>query len=236
MSLQLSGVVAAYDAAPVLHGIDLEVGDGEIVCLLGGNAAGKSSTMRAIVGVLPLRAGEIRFRGATISGLAPSQVMASGIAIVPEGRRIFPRLTVLENLDLGAYGRQDGRAAVASDLDEVLALFPRLKERAGQLGGTLSGGEQQMLAIGRAMMGRPSLLLMDEPSMGLAPVLVDQVFDIIRTIHERGTSVFLVEQNARMALDVACRGYVLQQGRIVASGSRDELLASDEVRKAYLGA
>ncbi|HCP47062.1 MAG TPA: ABC transporter ATP-binding protein [Deltaproteobacteria bacterium] len=236
MSLQLSGVVAAYDAAPVLHGIDLEVGGDEIVCLLGGNAAGKSSTMRAIVGVLPLRAGEIRFGGRTISGRAPAEVIASGIAIVPEGRRIFPRLTVLENLDLGAYGRRDGRAAVAADLDEVLSLFPRLGERASQLGGTLSGGEQQMLAIGRAMMSRPSLLLMDEPSMGLAPVLVDQVFEIIRAIHARGTAVFLVEQNARMALEVSFRGYVLQQGRIVASGSREELLASNEVRKAYLGA
>jgi len=236
VSLQLSGVVAAYDAAPVLHGIDLEVGGDEIVCLLGGNAAGKSSTMRAIVGVLPLRAGEIRFGGRTISGRAPAEVIASGIAIVPEGRRIFPRLTVLENLDLGAYGRRDGRAAVAADLDEVLSLFPRLGERASQLGGTLSGGEQQMLAIGRAMMSRPSLLLMDEPSMGLAPVLVDQVFEIIRAIHARGTAVFLVEQNARMALEVSFRGYVLQQGRIVASGSREELLASNEVRKAYLGA
>ena len=233
--LSLRGVKASYGPVPVLHGIDLDVGGDEVVCLLGGNAAGKTSTMKTIVGVLPLSAGSIAFDGTVISGMSPPDVVSRGIAIVPEGRRIFPRMSVAENLDLGAYGRRDGVAEQQADLDKVFELFPRLAERRTQLGGTLSGGEQQMLAIGRAMMSRPRLLLMDEPSMGLAPALVDQVFEIIAGIHASGTAIFLVEQNARMALEVSSRGYVLQQGTILASGSSEDLLGSDVVREAYLG-
>jgi branched-chain amino acid transport system ATP-binding protein len=233
--LRLSAVVAAYGPVRVLHGIDLELGRDEVVCLLGGNAAGKSTTMKTILGVLPLLSGEIHFDGRRIDGLSPPDVVACGIAIVPEGRRIFPRLTVSENLELGAYDRKDGRGAVDQDREQVFQLFPRLAERRRQLGGTLSGGEQQMLAIGRALMARPRLMLMDEPSMGLAPALVDKVFETIADIHRRGTAIFLVEQNARMALEVAGRGYVLQQGRIAAAGTAKELLESAAVREAYLG-
>jgi branched-chain amino acid transport system ATP-binding protein len=233
--LELRGVSAAYGAVPVLHDLDLTIDCDEVVCLLGGNAAGKSSTMNTIIGMLPLTGGSIHFDGTEISGLSPTEVISQGIAIVPEGRRIFPRLSVQENLDLGSYGRRDDKAAQRRDQDRVFARFPRLAERASQLGGTLSGGEQQMLAIGRALMSRPRLLLMDEPSMGLAPALVDRVFEIISEIHREGTAIFLVEQNARMALEVASRGYVLQQGRIVHSGSSSELLASESVREAYLG-
>jgi branched-chain amino acid transport system ATP-binding protein len=233
--LELQGVLAAYGPVPVLHGVDLSVGGDEVVCLLGGNAAGKTTIMKTIVGVLPLQGGVVTFQGTTISGLSPADIVARGIAIVPEGRRIFPRMSVAENLDIGAYGRSDAVSEQAADLDKIFGLFPRLAERRTQLGGTLSGGEQQMLAIGRAMMSRPRLMLMDEPSMGLAPALVDQVFDIIASIHASGTAIFLVEQNARMALEVSSRGYVLQQGNIVASGSSAELLGSDVVREAYLG-
>ncbi len=233
--LRLEGVRAAYGSVPVLHGLDIEVGADEVVCLLGGNAAGKTSTMKTIIGVLPLQSGSISYEGVGISGMSPPDIVSRGIAIVPEGRRIFPRLTVGENLDLGAYGRKGESVAVAEDLERIFGIFPRLAERRSQMGGTLSGGEQQMLAIGRAMMARPRLLLMDEPSMGLAPALVDRVFEIIAEIHSLGTAIFLVEQNARMALEVASRGYVLQQGSVVGSGSSAELLASDSIQEAYLG-
>ena len=233
--LSLRGVKAAYGPVPVLHGLDIEVGGDEVVCLLGGNAAGKTSTMKIILGVLPLQGGSVHFEGEEISGKAPPDIVSRGIAIVPEGRRIFPRLSVQENLDLGAYDRTDGRAAIHDDLERIFGLFPRLAERRKQYGGTLSGGEQQMLAIGRALMARPKLMLMDEPSMGLAPALVDTVFEIIADIHEQGTAIFLVEQNARMALNVASRGYVIQQGRIVTEGSSAELLQSDAGQEAYLG-
>ncbi len=233
--LRVSGVEASYGPARVLFGVDLEVFPHEVICLLGGNAAGKTTTMRCIIGSLPTTGGTIEFLGERISGRTPSDIVSRGIAIVPEGRRIFPRLTVQENLDLGAYGRKDGAEAIAAEMERIFGLFPRLRERHAQLGGTLSGGEQQMLAIGRALMARPKLLLMDEPSMGLAPALVDQVFDIIRDIHRGGTAILLVEQNARMALEVASRGYVLQQGRVVVGGSSEELLASDAVKDAYLG-
>jgi branched-chain amino acid transport system ATP-binding protein len=234
--LSLRGVEAAYGPVAVLHGIDIDVGGDEVVCLLGGNAAGKTTTMKTIIGVLPTKAGTVTYDGAVISGMSPPDIVRRGISIVPEGRRIFPRLTVQENLDLGAYDRRDGRAAIQADMDRIFGLFPRLAERRPQQGGTLSGGEQQMLAIGRALMARPRLLLMDEPSMGLAPALVDQVFEIIADIHKSGTAIFLVEQNARMALEVASRGYVLQQGRIVVDGTSAELLASDVIAEAYLGA
>lgn len=233
--LELKGVSAAYGPVPVLHELNISLQGDEVVCLLGGNAAGKTSTMNTIIGMLSLQEGTISYEGRQISGLAPPEIVSRGIAIVPEGRRIFPRLTVQENLDLGSYGRRDSSAAQRRDQERVFERFPRLAERATQLGGTLSGGEQQMLAIGRALMSRPRLLLMDEPSMGLAPALVDRVFEIIAEIHQEGTAIFLVEQNARMALEVSSRGYVLQQGRIVVSGTSAELLSSEAVREAYLG-
>ena len=233
--LELKGVSASYGPVPVLHDLNISLQGDEVVCLLGGNAAGKTSTMKTIIGMLVLQKGTISYQGRQISGLAPPEIVSRGIAIVPEGRRIFPRLTVQENLDLGSYGRKDDSGAQRRDQERVFERFPRLAERATQLGGTLSGGEQQMLAIGRALMSRPRLLLMDEPSMGLAPALVDRVFEIITEIHREGTAIFLVEQNARMALEVSSRGYVLQQGRIVVSGSSDELLSSEAVREAYLG-
>ena len=233
--LSLRGVEAAYGPVAVLHGIDIDVGADEVVCLLGGNAAGKTTTMKTIIGVQPTTAGTLTYDGTEITGMSPPDIVGRGIAIVPEGRRIFPRLSVQENLDLGAYDRTDGRAAIHADLEKIFGLFPRLAERRTQQGGTLSGGEQQMLAIGRALMARPRLLLMDEPSMGLTPALVDQVFEIIADIHASGTAIFLVEQNARMALEVASRGYVLQQGRVVVEGTSAELLASDAIAEAYLG-
>lgn len=234
--LRIEDLHAGYGHAEVLRGVDLRVEPHEVVCLLGGNAAGKTTTMRCIMGGMPIRGGRIHFDGARISGLTPPEVVARGIAIVPEGRKIFPKMTVQENLDLGAYGRTDGRGEIEADMQRIFGLFPRLGERREQWGGTLSGGEQQMLAIGRAMMARPRLMLMDEPSMGLAPALVDQVFDIIRDIHKGGTAILLVEQNARLALGVAQRGYVLAQGRIAVEGPSDELLASKAVQEAYLGA
>lgn len=231
--LELKSVSAGYGPADVLKSVSISVMPNEIVCLLGGNAAGKTTTMKTIMNVLAARSGEIAFQGASIKGMPTAEIVRRGIAIVPEGRRIFPRMTVEENLEIGAYLRRDGR--LEEDIERVYDRFPRLKERRKQAGGTLSGGEQQMLAIGRALMSRPTMLLMDEPSMGLAPALVDSVFDIIREIHQEGTAILLVEQNARMALSVAHRGYVIQQGEIVLSGTGDELSKSEDVRHAYLG-
>ena len=233
--LELRALCAGWGQVQVLHEVNLELYEGEIVCLLGGNASGKTTTMNAILGMLSLCSGEIRLAGERISGLSPPEIMARGVAIVPEGRRIFPRLSVAENLELGAWGRQDGAKALQQDIERTFARFPRLAERARQMAGTLSGGEQQMLAISRALLGRPRLLLLDEPSMGLAPALVDEVFDLIREIHDAGTTIFLVEQNARMALELACRGYVLQQGRVILQGTSSELLNSTAVQEAYLG-
>lgn len=242
--LSLSGIITYYGSINVLKGIDLEVKGKEIVCLLGGNGAGKTTTMKTIMGLVKPAAGEICFQGKKISGKTASQITAVGIAIVPEARRIFPRLSVLENLEIGTYVREKTRSTlskselasqVEEDLARVYQLFPRLKERRSQAGGTLSGGEQQMLAIGRALMFRPALILMDEPSMGLSPNLVDQIFEIILEINKSGASVFMVEQNASMALSIAHRAYVLQTGRIVASGTGRELLNSEEIRSAYLG-
>jgi branched-chain amino acid transport system ATP-binding protein len=234
--LRLSRVDAGYGAIQVLHGIDLQVNQGEIVCLLGGNAAGKSTTLKSILGLVVPRAGSIEFDGAPITSLPTEQIVQRGIALVPEARRIFARMTVWENLAMGAYVRNKTHAqSFAADIERVYGLFPRLHERAGQHGGTLSGGEQQMLAIGRALMARPRLLLMDEPSMGLAPVMVEQLFDIIQTINAQGTTILVVEQNAAVALSIAHRGYVLQDGRIVMQGAAASLLAHDEIRQAYLG-
>jgi branched-chain amino acid transport system ATP-binding protein len=232
--LELTEVHTYYGNIRALRGVSLSVAPGEIVTLIGGNGAGKTTTLKTILGTVRPRRGRVSFNGQPIDGLATDRIVRLGIAQSPEGRRIFPRMTVLENLELGAFVRKD-RAAIAPDLERVYTLFPRLSERAGQQGGTLSGGEQQMLAIGRALMARPSLLLLDEPSMGLSPILVDTIFRIVRDINRQGTTILLVEQNARMALRVAHRGYVIQTGRIVLQAAADELLRSDLVRKTYLG-
>jgi len=223
-----------YGAIHALHGVSLDVEAGEIVTLIGSNGAGKSTTLRAISGLVRPRAGSIRFEGKEITRTPPHQVAAAGIGHAPEGRRVFANLTVRENLDLGAYTRRD-RDGIRRDFDEVLELFPRLKERLSQQAGTLSGGEQQMLAIGRALMGKPRLLLLDEPSLGLAPFLVTEIFRILREVNRRGTTVLLVEQNAHMALETAQRGYVLETGRVVLADAGAALLANPQVRKAYLG-
>ncbi len=231
--LRLEAVDVAYGAIQVLHGIDLEVRRGEIVCLLGGNASGKSTTMKTIIGtVRPLR-GRILLEGREINGDSIADRVRAGVAIVPEARRIFSRLTVRENLLMGAFVRSG--ADVDADLERVLGIFPRLKERLVQSGGTLSGGEQQMLAIGRALMSRPRLLCMDEPSMGLAPVLVETVFDTVQQLQSDGITIFMVEQNAVMALDIADRGYVLQTGRIVLADTAEGLLGNAQMQRAYLG-
>ncbi len=234
--LRLADVVASYGPVTVLHSLSLEVQSGEIVCLLGGNAAGKSTTLKTILGMVRPSAGSVQLDHERIDRLATEDIVRRGIALVPESRRIFARMTVWENLAMGAYTRREAPGGeFAADLDRVFALFPRLKERTAQHGGTLSGGEQQMLAIGRALMARPRLLLMDEPSMGLAPVLVEQVFDIIQTINRQGTTVLVVEQNAAVALSIADRAYVLQEGRIVMQGPAASLLDEDHIRRAYLG-
>ncbi|MBI3454538.1 MAG: ABC transporter ATP-binding protein [Candidatus Rokubacteria bacterium] len=234
--LKLSEVVTYYGSLRALKGVTLEVRQGEIVCLLGGNASGKSTTMKTILGVVQPRAGRVEFEGERIDRLPTEVIVRRGISLVPEARRIFGRMTVWENLRMGAFTRRTATPAeLEEDFERVYALFPRVRERAQQLGGTLSGGEQQMLAIGRALMARPRLLLMDEPSMGLAPALVDQVFDIIQTINRQGTTILVVEQNATVALSIASRGYVLQNGRIVVHDTAQALLAADHIRRAYLG-
>ena len=232
--LALQTVHSAYGNIRVLRGISLTVERGEVVTLIGSNGAGKTTTLRTIMGLLVPRAGQITLEGQRIEGLATDRIVRLGIAQSPEGRRIFPRMSVLENLEMGAFARRD-REQIPSDLEHVFRLFPRLKERLRQRAGTLSGGEQQMLAMGRALMARPKVLLLDEPSMGLAPLLVETIFSIIRTINAEGTTILLVEQNARMALQVAHRGYVLQSGEIVLHDTASALLRSDVVRKSYLG-
>jgi branched-chain amino acid transport system ATP-binding protein len=232
--LELADVHAYYGSIQALKGISLRVEEGEIVTLLGANGAGKSTTLRSINGLNRPRQGSIRFQGRDITTVAPHEIVKRGIAQSPEGRRLFPRMTVLENLEMGAFQRHD-RVAIREDLDRVFELFPRLHERRTQKGGTLSGGEQQMCAIGRALMARPKLLLLDEPSLGLAPIFVERIFDIIKQINEQGTSILLVEQNALMALDAANRGYVLETGRIVLSDHAAALKTNEQVRKTYLG-
>ena len=233
--LELHEVDAYYGPNHVLRSLTLEVKQGEIVTLLGANAAGKTTTMKAIFGVVRPRSGTITFDGQRIDTVGTDQIVMRGMSLVPEGRRVFPRMSVYENLEMGAY-LGTNRAEMETDLERVYALFPRLKERAKQTAGTLSGGEQQMLAMGRALMARPRLICMDEPSMGLSPILVQTVFDTIQQIREAGVTVFLVEQNANMALNVADRGYVLQQGRIVLTDTASNLRDNDLVRSAYLGA
>jgi branched-chain amino acid transport system ATP-binding protein len=222
-----------YGKIHALKGVSFRVAEGEIVTLLGNNGAGKTTTLRTLSGLLAPRAGDVRLDEASLLDTPPHEVVRRGVTHVPEGRRIFNRLTVVENLHMGAYTRSD--AAVAADMERVFAVFPRLKERRAQVAGTLSGGEQQMLAIGRALMAKPRLLLLDEPSMGLAPVLVEQIFDTVKTINEQGVTILLVEQNAAMALSIAVRGYVLETGQIALEGPAADLADNPEVRRAYLG-
>jgi branched-chain amino acid transport system ATP-binding protein len=234
MLLEMENVTVAYGRIEVLHQISIGIDEGEIVALIGANGAGKTTTMRAISGIRPLSGGSIRFAGEDISKLRADLRVIRGLSQAPEGRGIFPGMSVRENLDMGAYTRRDS-AAIAEDLERVLALFPRLLERIKQPGGTLSGGEQQMLAIGRALMARPKLLLLDEPSMGLAPMLIQQIFNIITEINQQGMTVLVVEQNAQQALSRAHRAYVLETGTVVKSGAGQELLHDPAVKAAYLG-
>ncbi|WP_390889846.1 ATP-binding cassette domain-containing protein [Pyramidobacter piscolens] len=233
--LKVDDINVFYGSIHAIKGISFEVFQGEIVTLIGANGAGKSTTLNAISGLLP-RTGTVSFFGKRLARFAPYKIVAQGLAQVPEGRRIFLQMSVQENLEMGAYTRRAaGAQSLAADLETVFALFPRLKERRRQVAGTLSGGEQQMLAMGRALMSRPKLLMLDEPSMGLAPILVEAIFDIIGNLHANGATILLVEQNARMALSIADRGYVLETGRIVTAGTERELLASPAIKKAYLG-
>ena len=232
--LKVDNINVYYGAIHALKGISVEVNQGEIVTLIGANGAGKSTTLRTISGLLKPKAGQILFEGQNIAGVAAQNIVKLGISQVPEGRRVFAHMTVLENLDLGAYLRSDSKE-IKADMDKVFSRFPRLAERRSQLAGTLSGGEQQMLAMGRALMSRPRILLLDEPSMGLAPLLVKEIFSIVKDINETGTTILLVEQNAHMALSIANKAYVLETGRVILSGDAKELAASEEIRKAYLG-
>ena len=230
--LRLDEVNTYYGPIHILQGISLEVGEGELVCLLGGNASGKSTTLKTILGIVNPRSGSVSFAGEDVTERSTSYRIGLGMAIVPENRRVFAPMTVLENLEMGAYLRKDD---LEDDFERVYGLFPLLYERRSQLAGTLSGGEQQMLAMGRALMSSPRLLLMDEPSMGLAPILVERNFEIIKQVHETGVAVLVVEQNANVSLSIADRGYVLQTGNIVLADRADALLANDELKKAYLG-
>ncbi len=232
--LRLRNVDTHYGSVQVLRGVNMEIYPSEMVSLLGGNASGKSTTLKTILGIVTPSRGTVEFLGEAINGLSTTEIVARGISIVPENRRIFARMTVRENLEMGAYLRHD-RAAIEADVARIFELFPRLKERLHQLGGTLSGGEQQMLAMGRALMSRPQLLLMDEPSMGLAPIFVERIFEIILAIKNQGVTTFIVEQNANMALSIADRGYVLQTGEVVLSGAAAELRTNEAMRRAYLG-
>ena len=234
MLLKLDNVKTYYGNIRALKGVSLEVAEGEIVCLIGGNGAGKSTSLMTISGVLTPEEGDVIYQGQSIVSMRPDNIVQLGICQVPEGRMIFPVLTVMENLDLGAYLRKD-KDGIKADIERVFGLFPILRERCNQAGGTLSGGEQQMLAIGRALMARPKLLLLDEPSLGLAPIVVDSIFDIIRQINEEGTTILLVEQNAQLALQFSHRGYVLETGEITLADTSEALRTNEEVKKAYLG-
>jgi len=232
--LELARVEVAYGGIHAVKGIDLVVGQGELVCLIGANGAGKTTTLKGICGLQPVKKGTIRYKGAEITGKPAFQLVRDGLAMVPEGRGVFGALTIEENLAMGAYARSD-RAAIRDDVERVYALFPRLKERRRQTAGTMSGGEQQMLAMGRALMSRPTMLLLDEPSMGLAPLMVQKVFETIVTVSGEGVTILLIEQNAKLALEVSHRGYVMESGEIILSGDSAKLLHDPAVRAAYLG-
>jgi branched-chain amino acid transport system ATP-binding protein len=232
--LELRAVDVFYGRVQALRGVSLSINEGEIVALIGSNGAGKTTTLRLISGLNRPAKGEVRLRGEAIHTLGAERIARMGVGHAPEGRRLFPRMTVQENLDMGAYARRD-RAGIRTDFERVFTLFPRLRERKSQLAGSLSGGEQQMVAIGRALMSAPSILLLDEPSLGLAPILVDSIFEVIREINAKGTTILLIEQNALLALNTASRGYVLETGSVALSGSSDTLLTSADVQRAYLG-
>ena len=232
--LKVSGLKVAYGGIQAVKGVDFEVREGELVSLIGSNGAGKTTTMKAITGSLPLAGGDIEYLGKSIKGKGAWDLVKQGLAMVPEGRGVFTRMSITENLQMGAHIRRD-KAGIASDLDKVFTIFPRLKERASQLAGTLSGGEQQMLAMGRALMSRPKVLLMDEPSMGLSPIMVDKIFEVVREVYAQGVTVLLVEQNASRALEIADRGYVMESGLITMSGEARQMLSDPKVRAAYLG-
>ena len=232
--LKVRDLVVAYGGIEALKGISLDVPDGKIVTLIGANGAGKSTLLRSIIGLVKVKSGSVEYNGETLTGLNSQQIVSKGLTLVPEGRRVFPNLTVLENLRIGAYMRKD-EDGIAADIKRIYEIFPRLEERNWQMAGTLSGGEQQMLALGRALMSRPKLMMMDEPSLGLAPLVIKEIFNIIRSINENGTTVLLVEQNANMALKVAHHAYVLETGRIMMEGSGKELLENEEIKEAYLG-
>ena len=233
MLLEVDNINVYYGAIHAIKGISFHVNEGEIVTLIGANGAGKTTSLNTVTGLLRSKTGDVKFEGKSIAHMAAHSVVKQGLALVPEGRRIFTQLTVEENLEMGAYTRD--KSEIPGALEQVFELFPRLKERRSQIGGTLSGGEQQMLAMGRALMSKPRLMMLDEPSMGLAPILVEQVFEIIRSLHQAGTTILLVEQNAQMALSIADRAYVLENGQITLSGTGAELAQSEKVRKAYLG-
>jgi branched-chain amino acid transport system ATP-binding protein len=232
--LKISGLKVAYGGIEAVKGVDFEVRQGELVTLIGSNGAGKTTTMKAITASLPMNSGDIEYLGQSIRGKGAWDLVRQGLAMVPEGRGVFTRMSITENLLMGAHIRND-KPAIASDMDKVFATFPRLKERRDQLAGTLSGGEQQMLAMGRALMSRPKVLLLDEPSMGLSPIMVDKIFEVVREVHAQGVTVLLVEQNASRALEIADRGYVMESGLIAMSGDARQMLSDPKVRAAYLG-
>ena len=232
--LKVKGLKVAYGGIQAVKGVDFEVREGELVSLIGSNGAGKTTTMKAITGTLPLASGEIEYLGKSIQGQGPWDLVKQGLAMVPEGRGVFARMTITENLQMGAYVRSD-KAGITQDIEKVFTIFPRLRERKDQLAGTMSGGEQQMLAMGRALMSRPKVLLLDEPSMGLSPIMVDKIFEVVRDVYAQGVTVLLVEQNASRALALANRGYVMDSGLITMTGSGKDLLSDPKVRAAYLG-
>ena len=232
--LKVTGLKVAYGGIQAVKGVDFEVHEGELVSLIGSNGAGKTTTMKAITGTLPINAGDIEYLGQSIKGQGPWDLVKKGLAMVPEGRGVFTRMTITENLQMGAHIRSD-KADIAADMDKVFAIFPRLKERRDQLAGTMSGGEQQMLAMGRALMSRPKVLLLDEPSMGLSPIMVDKIFEVVKDVYAQGVTILLVEQNASRALGIANRGYVMESGIVTMGGDARQMLNDPKVRAAYLG-
>jgi branched-chain amino acid transport system ATP-binding protein len=232
--LKVTGLKVSYGGIQAVKGVDFEVHEGELVSLIGSNGAGKTTTMKAITGTLPIAAGDIEYLGKSIRGQGPWDLVKQGLAMVPEGRGVFTRMTIVENLQMGAYIRND-KAGIVEDIDKMFAIFPRLKERRDQLAGTMSGGEQQMLAMGRALMSRPKVLLLDEPSMGLSPIMVDKIFEVVRDVFAQGVTVLLVEQNASRALSIANRGYVMESGIVTMTGDAKQMLNDPKVRAAYLG-